>query len=118
MTKKNNACEVDLSDSKFIGYEMDSNYQVTIRLLDWQENPVNITFKNTILFYFLTGAVPENLYVVENENEFLEMALKNEYGYLPSVHSFKYYQLVDIDDLPFVKIVAEDMLASKNLHAK
>lgn len=103
----------DFSDSEFNSFTMTDDYELTLYMKNWQEIPMRVIFKNVIQFNFSLGDIPENLYVITESTPFFQNALKQEYGIIPAEHPFKLYYLNDIDDYPFIQVVAESVVVLK-----
>lgn len=73
-----------------------------------------VVFFKTIQFLYRLGSGPKDLYEVQNDHSFLEEALLQNYGYKPTNHPFKFFQLEDIDDFPFIQVVAESVKVFKD----
>lgn len=67
---------------------------------------LEISFKHVIQFSYQLGSGPAELFEKENSAD-LEKILIESYGYIPLDKTFKFYTLEDIDDFPFIQIIAE-----------
>lgn len=110
MSKKLAAEHIDFADSEYKSFYMSENYTLTVKMNSWKETPLSLIFSHAIQFSYKLGDVPKDLYEISNEDStFLREALLMKYGYIPSDHPFKLFQIEDIDDFPFIQVVAESV---------
>lgn len=115
MNKKKIDSEIDFADSEYKSFNMSENYILTINMNNWQEKSFKIIFVNTIQFVYKLGDIPKGVFELSNDDSsFFNEALLLEYGYMPSQHPFKLFQLEDIDDFPFIQVVAESVTVVKD----
>jgi hypothetical protein len=107
MIKENVISNISFDDSEYKSFCMSENDTLTVYMNSWQEIPFKIVFKHTIQFLYRLGDVPSKLFVITNESPFLKEALMNNYVEIPADHPYKLYQLEDLDDFPFIQVVAE-----------
>lgn len=105
---------IDFADSEFSNFELLQNIDaLKIRLISWDERELILFFQNPIQFVFKQGDVVSNLYECMQNTPFLQEALSINYTKLPTEHPFKLFQLYDIDDFPFIEVVAESVRITK-----
>ncbi len=107
MNKRKLSLGISFADSEYKSFQMSENSVLTIRMLSWQAQPFQVVFSHAIQFLYRLGDVPKDLYELSNYSPFLEDSLLQEYGYIPPSHPFKLFQIEDIDDFPFIQVVAE-----------
>ena len=112
MNKKLAIESVDFADSEYIGFQMSDDSNLTIFMKNWKEEPIKIIFNNTIQFSYNLGDTPKDLYVLD-KTCFLEKALNTKYNAVPSNHPYKHFQIEDIDDFPFIQVIAESVTIVK-----
>lgn len=112
MDKKRAAKYIDFADSEYVSFEMSKSEELIIFMKNWQGIPLKLTFKNVIQFFYQLGDFPKDLYEL-NDSAFLKEALECKYEIIPFPQPFKHYQLEDIDDYPFIQVVAESVLVTK-----
>lgn len=112
MNKKYAAIGIDFADSNYKSLHME-NSNLTVHLDAWDGKIIKILFINTIQFMYKLESTPKKLYEVLDSNNFLNEALLQEYGYIPTAYTFKLFQLEDIDNFPFLQVVAEDVKVTK-----
>ena len=110
--KKKRVTNIDFADSEFKSYEM-SGETLTLKLISWDEKLLKIVFLNCIQFSFKLGDFIADLYEIEEEISFLKEALSRYYVEIENEHPFKLFQLYDIQDFPFIEVVAESVKVTK-----
>jgi len=105
MNKKAIFQNIDFADSEYDSCKM-SDETLTIYIKSWNEKILQLVFTNTIQFSYKLGDLISE--VSENtKGSFLNEALSLYYETVPSNHPFKLFQIIDISDFPFIKVVAE-----------
>jgi len=107
METKVKVAKVSFADARFKSFDMNENYDLTIFLNSWDEKMLRVVFYHTIQFSFKLGDVTQQLYQILGNNSFFEEALNREYVKAPEDHPFKMFQIHDIDDFPYIEVVAE-----------
>ena len=101
----------DFADSEYKSYNMSENSVLTINMYTWQEVPFKIVFKDTIYFSYELGDGIENVYEVPDNAQFFYGALLRNYTEKPPLdHPYKGFEIRDLYDFAFIKIVAESAL--------
>ncbi len=57
--------------------------------------------------------IKNHLSISDQKSEFLDDALSQKYEVIPKQQSYKVFQVEDIDDYPFIQIVAESVNIEK-----
>ena len=110
MKTKKPASNVDFADSMYKSFIMNEDYELTIHMINWEELPLKVVFKNTIQFSFSEGDFPKNLFEIEELTDFFKEALIREYGLIPTQHLFRLFHIEDIKGNPFIQVVAESVM--------
>ncbi len=108
MQKKSIQQNIDFADSSFEYFKMDCNHDLVVYLNSWDAKLIRLTFKNPIQFCYAPGDFPANIYEIDESN-LLEKALSDYYEKIPENTPFKLFQIEDIDDFPFIQVVAESV---------
>lgn len=106
MNKTPFQCNVSFADAEFCYFQISENYDLTIYVTSWDEKEIKIEFFDVLSLSFLRGSIIDNLFEIAN-SQYLEDSIKRHYKEKPLNPRFKHYQLIDIDDLPFIEVVAE-----------
>jgi hypothetical protein len=109
MDKKEVSGKFSFADSEYISFQMAQGLTLTVYMKDWREEPFKIIFKNSIQFEYKLGDVPKNLFVLQGTSNFLNEALQLRFIDIPKIHNYNHYQLEDIDDFPFIHVIAESV---------
>ncbi|MFI0436103.1 MAG: hypothetical protein ACH350_10360 [Parachlamydiaceae bacterium] len=112
MNKQLAAPHIDFADSEYVAFQMTEHQNLTIFMKNWQEESLRIVFKHVIEFIYKLGDVPKDLYELDNSS-FLTEALQLKYTSTPPNHPYKHFQLEDIDDFPFIQVIAESVTVIK-----
>lgn len=104
---------IDFADSEFRSFSMSEEDNLTIYMKNWKEEPFRLFFKHAIQFTYVIGDVPKDLYEL-SDSSFLKEAIQKRYIKMPLVHPFKHYQMEDIDDFPFIQVIAENVEVFKD----
>ena len=108
MNIKITATKINLNNACFKSAKMDD--QTLTLIVDNQEKKlIYIVFLNTIQISYKVGNTIQGLYQLPNDSPFFRKAMSLKYEKIPEVPPFKLFQLIDIDDLPFIEIVAESV---------
>lgn len=106
MKKKLAAEHIDFADSRYKFFEMTEDSTLTIHMDSWKETPLRIVFAKVIQFSYKLGDLPKDLYETSGDCPLLMEALASKYEKIPTSHPYKLFELEDIDDFPFIQIVA------------
>lgn len=109
MEKKPLKTNVSFADSKYNSFQRDEEGNLVIYMNSWEEEPFQVIFIHAIQFLFRLGDIPKGIYEFSNHSSFLQEALFQEYGYIPVDHPYKLFQIEDIDNFPFIEVVAESI---------
>ncbi len=114
MNKKLAAEHIDFADSRFESFHMNDRENILkVYLTSWQENELIIDFLNPVHFSYSIGESPSELYEMLGPSEFLNEALALQCIDPLPPHSFKHFQLWDLNDFHFINIVAESVTVTK-----
>jgi hypothetical protein len=113
MNKKIAFEHIDFADSEYKSLFMSEDATLTVCLKSWDTKILKIIFSNTIQFSYKLESTTKQLYELTGDFPFLNEALLQEYGYIPSQHPYKFFQLEDIDNFPFIQVVAESVTVVK-----
>ncbi|WP_068468620.1 hypothetical protein [Candidatus Protochlamydia phocaeensis] len=114
MNKKIIAEHIDFADSEYRSLYMSEDATLTVYLKSWDAKILKIIFSNTIQFSYKLESVTKQLYELPNGSSFLNEALLQAYGYMPSSYPYKLFHLEDIDNFPFIQVVAESVTVIKD----
>ena len=112
MDRLNSAPNLDFADSAFKSCSMDGK-NLIISLEAWDGRTIKLMFFHAVQFTYGIGDVIDGIYEFKNQSEFLREALANCYERIPEKHPFKHFELLDHDDYPVFRVIAEDMHAIK-----
>lgn len=112
MSKKSLFLGISFDDSEYLSFNMSEKGDLTIYMKSWEDKPFKVIFKRTIKFSYQLGDLPKDLYE-RTESPILNEALARKYIEVPTVHQYKLYEIEDIDDFPFIQIVAESVYIQK-----
>ena len=113
MKKELAAPNIDFADSSYQSFQMIKKEILIVSLSSWQDIPLKLTFKNIIQFSYKIGSRIQDLYEILESTAFLQEALEREYEKIPDDHPYRLFQLEDIDDFPFIQVVAESVEVMK-----
>lgn len=68
---------------------------------------LRLIFFNVIQFSYKLGSSVSHIYEITAKNPILDEALSFWYVKVPSDHPYKLFQIIDIEDFPFIEVVAE-----------
>ncbi len=104
--------DIDFADSEYRSCEMEDT-DFTVYLNSWDGKTIRIIFHNTIQFSYKIYAVVSYVCEITEKNSVLDEALALRYEKIPNDHPYKLFQIIDIDDVPFIEVVAEGAQAFK-----
>lgn len=110
--KKLAAPEIDFADAGFKSFEVTSQ-KSTLYLNSWDDKVIRLIFFKPIGFSFKIRDILSEFYEISNDSPFLLEVLSRYYEKIPQNHPFKVYQIIDINDLPVIEIVAESVSVQK-----
>lgn len=113
MNKKLVAKHIDFADSEFDTFELTKDNKLIVYFISWDEKILKVYFFNPIQFSYKLGYHISNIYEVIVKNPFLDEALSRQYVNMPNEHPFKLYQIEDLNDFPFIQVIAEDVKVIK-----
>lgn len=109
---------IDFADSTFRSCEIKDN-ELKVILNSWDEQIIEIIFHDPIQLNYSTSSFISGLYEMDEENDFLNEALKSYYDKaVPLEHSFKSFVITDIEDFCFLKVIAKSVDIVKIRHGK
>ena len=112
MNKKPVFDYIDFADSEYLSFHISEDATLTIYLKSWDAKFLNLIFNHVVQFSYKLGSDPSNLFEKKNSHE-LEKILLEIYGIVPADNTFKLFILEDIDDFPFIQVVAESVSVVK-----
>lgn len=80
-----------------------------VHLISWEKKNLKVIFNTALQYSLKSRSLVQNLYEVVGDSFFLKEALSRHYVNIPDKHPFKFYQIRDIDDFPFLEVVAESV---------
>ena len=83
----------------------DETYTVNITL--WNNKPAKIVFGGVIGFQVFSICDPIGLKCEMPPSQFFHDALAAEYVKVPEQHDYKCYEIINVDEMPFIKVVAQ-----------
>ncbi len=98
--------QLDFADSSYERLEMNGK-TLTVYLTSWDAKTLRIVFFHPIRLSYNTGSFPENIFEIQGGSPFLQDTITAYYEKIPQNHPFKHFQIIDIEDFPFIEIVAE-----------
>lgn len=107
--------EIGFDDAEFKSCEINSEAgrkTLIVYLNSWDAHIIKIVFSNVIHFFFKCGSFVVGLYEMD-EDEFYKQAIA--WYEISAPHSFKKYAIIDIEDIEFIEVVAEDVFVTKEL---
>jgi hypothetical protein len=115
MNKTKVAQNIDFADSEYKSFHMSEDATLTIHMNNWQEIPIKLIFSHTVKFLYSLGDVPKGLFEIQENSTILNEVILKKYGDLSRENLCKYklYQLEDIDDFPFIQIIAKSAIVIK-----
>ncbi len=108
MEKKRMGIGIDFADSEYRSFQMSEDASLTIYLNSWDAKTLRIVFSHVIQFSYKLASDPQSLYELVN-HPFLNESLMEIYGRIPPNDKFKFFQFEDIDDFPFIQLIAESV---------
>lgn len=109
---------IGFDDSKFKSCEIisDGDSDTLIVYLDsWDAHIIKIVFLNVIQFYYKYNSFVLGVYEMDKD-EFFKKAIANYWiEEIPDPNPFKKFSIIDIEDVEFIKVVAEEVIVSKEL---
>ena len=104
---------IDFADSRYQSLKYSEN-TLTVFLEGWDESIIQLRFVNPIEISYKIGDLGATIYET-HEGQILKHALSQYYENIPQNCPFKLFQIMDIQDFPFIEIVAESVTATKEL---
>lgn len=105
---------IDFADSEFKSCYLDRiNDNLIVYLNSWDDNLIKIVFLNTLHFSFKWGDIVNGLYQIDKDEFYRESIAC--YGEIPKSLEFSRFSIIDIQDSEFFKVVAEDVVVTKEL---
>lgn len=111
MTKTIVNSNISLADSEYVSFSMSSDYDLTIHMKSWEEKPFKIIFIKATRFFFSSSDAPKEIYQLSSSS-FLENALSRKYIKIPIDHPYSHFQIEDIDEFPFIQVIAKEVILS------
>lgn len=108
---------MNIEDDAMIETFFDSQYQsqyhsfqdetFTINFDLWNGKPAKIIFEDVIGFCVLSIHDPIGLRYEASPSDFFQNALSCCFENIPEHHDYKSYEIVDVNETPFIKIIAK-----------
>src|ERR1700733_4101397 len=99
---------IDFADSEFHSIAIHEN-SLKLTLLSWNSKEIVILFSDAIQFIYKLGDVTQQVVEVVNGSDFLNEALTRNYEIIPADHPYHLFQIIDINDYPYIEIVATNV---------
>ena len=95
-------------DSEYLSYQyLNQDETCIVHLMLWNGKPAKIVFNEVIGFCIFTNTgCPTGLRYEVSPSEFFHYALSSCFEKIPEQHEYKCYEIVDVSDMPFIKVVA------------
>lgn len=103
---------IDFSDSSYVSCEANDKALI-IYVSSWNNQTIKIEFSNVIEFLYRGGSFISGIYQKTAETSLLKEALTLYYDKIPLSHPFKTFVVLDIEDVAFFEVVAEEITVSK-----
>jgi hypothetical protein len=104
---------IDFSDAEFRSFNLSEDNVLYIYLTSWDEKLLTITFFRPIYFLYQLGHGISNIYSINENSKLIQDAMNKYYVKTPQKYLFKLYEIIDLDDFPFIQIVAESIEVNK-----
>lgn len=109
MELKNSIHEIDFADSEVVAYHS-KGYNVVIILKAWNSELIELEFVGCILF-FISGSWDISEMCEKNSSILFKNALNTVYdNQIPSVHNYKLFQFLHVDDFPVIEVGCESII--------
>ncbi len=86
---------------------------LTVELIAWDENIIEVLFFNVIAFTYKIGCFVAGILESTESSTIEQEALARYYEKTPSEHEFKTYAIIDIEDFQFITVVASGIQITK-----
>ncbi len=103
---------IDFADSAYHSIKTDGS-KVIVLLTSWDGRMIKLTFSDVIQFVYKLCDGTQEIVESNDQTVFFQEALKKRYGTIPSHHPYLLYQILDLDDYPYIEIVAKRVDAIK-----
>lgn len=103
---------LDFADAEFQTFSLAENNELTLILKLWNDTFVSLVLTDVLKFNYSKGDIIKDIYE-NDESQLLNESLLDCFVKIPEHHSFKLYQLVDVQDYPFIEIVASAINVSR-----
>ena len=104
---------IGFADSEFESFYMnDRDNTLAIYLTSWDEKELCLLFSNPIQFSYMLGDAISDFYEI-SDSQMLAEALSQKYIKIEKHQEFKLFQIWDINDFPFISIVAQSVNVTK-----
>ena len=98
---------VDFFDAVFVSqHYLCEDETLIIDLELWNSKPAKIVFEGVIGFRIFNNDIPQGLNYETIPSQFFHDTLSSLFKTIPLQHEYKCYEIIDICDLPFIKVVA------------
>jgi hypothetical protein len=99
---------VEFFDSEFLSQEfLCQDETFVVHFLLWNNKPAKIVFDGVVGFCVFSNNALAGLRYEVSPSEFFHNALSSLYETIPEQHAYKCYDIIDVDDMPFIKVVAK-----------
>ena len=104
---------IGFADSEFESFQMnDRDNTLAIYLTSWDEKELCLLFSNPIQSSYMLGDAISDFYEI-SDSQMLAEALSQKYIKIEKHQEFKLFQIWDINDFPFISIVAQSVNVTK-----
>jgi hypothetical protein len=98
----------DFFDSEYVSQSYSAEDETyTVNLVLWNAKPAKIVFSGVIGFQVLSIAEPRGLRYETLPSQFFYDALSALYVKVPEQHEYKCFEIVNVDEMPFIKIASK-----------
>ncbi|MCL2709380.1 MAG: hypothetical protein FWE95_00735 [Planctomycetaceae bacterium] len=99
---------VDFFDSEYLSQQysdQDDKYIVCLTL--WNNKPAKIVFDGVIGVCAFSNTCPIGLRYEASPSHFFQDALTSAFEKIPEQHGYMCYEIIDVNEEPFIKVVAK-----------
>jgi hypothetical protein len=107
------AKNISFADARLISFERLQSRDLNFYISSWEEKIIKVAFKNAIHFSYNLGSIIHGLYELLESSSVLDAALNRKFEKIPLHHTFKHFQIEDIDEFAFIEVVAEAVIVEK-----
>lgn len=112
MEKEEAAPNISFADSELHSYEMTFEGNIIVYISSWDAKKITATFFEPIYFSYSAHGFLAGFYQFKKA-PLLEQVITQYYGKKTENNLFKLYQFEDLEDFPFIQIVAKEVRTIK-----